>query len=144
MVSCNTHEENDMAPRFSDADFNRFPYCQYMDLYLGMDNPDSIISISNPDLIYKGESFHYQYPSSRVIFPNASKLTELKVFLAGENYLTKEKEFFQYLSQSAIKIEGVHPFIQMEFQTDSLHYSMSYFLQKEYIRLHFVLLESHS
>lgn len=140
------NDKGELIPVF--GDFEAFPNQQYLTFSLGDSNAEMVRKIGylKVEPIAVTEVYHFYFPSdsTEVIIPDQPVITEFKVFLKSQFYLKNESHFLAFFENLAKNTSKDIDFSLFEFSNDEQSFKMSYFKQPEFIRLHFVLHESHS
>ncbi len=129
-------------------DFENFPDYQFKMLALGESNEAIISIVSNMQVEQKGnaEVVHFFFPkdSTELILPDQPLLSEFKVFLFSDLYLQNEADFRSYFEEKATFVMKNATFQIFQFNTSTTHFKMTYFCQKDFVRLHFIHTPDHS
>ncbi len=129
-------------------DFENFPNNQFKSLALGESNEAMITIVSNMQVEQKAEAevAHFFFPkdSTELILPDQPILTEFKVFLFSDFYLQNEAAFRSSLEEKASFVMKDDTFQIFQFITTTTNFKMTYFLQSDFIRLHFIHTPDHS
>ena len=129
-------------------DFENFPDYQFKTLALGETNEAIISIVSDLQVEQKGnaEVVHFFFPkdSTELILPDQPILSEFKVYLFSDNYLQNEADFRTYFEEKATFVMKDATFQIFQFNTATTHFKMTYFCQKDFIRLHFIHTPDHS
>lgn len=130
------------------SDFENFPHNQFKSLALGETNESVISIVSNMQVEQKGnaEVVHFFFPkdSTQLILPDQPILSEFKVFLFSDYYLKNEIAFRTFFEEKATFVMKDATFQIFQFNATTTHFKMTYFCQKEFIRLHFIHTPDHS
>ena len=124
--------------------FRHFPKQQFETLSLGITQEQLTqrIKALPVNVIAANENHHYYFEkdSTELIIPHQNAFTEFKLFLRSSQYLNQTTAL-KALFESAAFTTKDHPiFPSYEYQSDSLHFNLTYFEQPEAIRLHFKLI----
>lgn len=124
--------------------FRRFPNQQFETLSLGIsaEQLTQRIKALPVQVIATNENHHYYFEkdSTELIVPDQTAFTEFKLYLRSSKYLS-ETTALKTLFENAAFVTEDHPiFPSYEYQSDSLHFDLTYFEQPEAIRLHFRLI----
>jgi hypothetical protein len=124
--------------------FERFPKKQFKSLCLGesKNNLEKQMENMPVEVMAEEEDSYFYFPadSSEMILPFGTSLNEFKVFLKGKSYLENSGDFCTFLSEKATDSVLDAAFPVYYFETDRIHFKMTYFKQATFIRLHFILL----
>ncbi len=124
--------------------FSNFPEYQFKTIQLNtatghvlaqMDLP-AVKEISTEEVIH----FYFQDDSSEIIIPDQPNLTEFKVYLRSNNYLRQERVFHSFFQENSEENTSDSLFSSFIFSSSISTYKMTYFNQKDFIRLHFMLI----
>lgn len=140
--SSSSNETNDLAPEsILYQEFANFPEMQFLQLHFGMETvqAEEVLKANDFELSYQDETKHYirKSDSIEVFIPDWDQLLMFRVFLKNGSYLSKKVDFYSFLCKKASKIEENDEICILEFNTINGSYKMSWFSQKDYIRLKF-------
>ena len=128
--------------------FSNFPTSQFKSISLG----ESFVKterkiITMPITVMADEEagyFYFPRDSTEIILPKSTILSEFKIFLKSRLYLDDIDAFRQFLSQSAIKEDSDAHFSIYYYETEKVNFKITLFYQSNFIRVHFLMTDSHT